>query len=276
MNQTLEAIKQLREKTGAGIMDCRRALESANGEINMAIAALKEQGFLQAQKRRDRETSEGRVFLKSNRHKAVLLQLACETDFVARNNRFIRLGEECLALAFDNSAAMEALSSRIEAAISRIKENIVLRSLKTLRATQDERIFTYVHGEGRICAALSLSVSDPVAWEHTELQKMATDLTLHVAAFGPVYLSRESVDARHLEEKKQEYLSDAKALGKPDRMVTEIVRGKMNKHLSEICLLDQGFIREEKSSVRQVLDRLRTSGGPDIQVRGFLYEHVGR
>lgn len=275
MSELVAAIKQLRENTGAGMMDCRRALESTGGDIDKAVVVLKEQGLLQARKRRDRETTEGRVFLKLNDEKAVLLHLACETDFVARNASFIRLGEECLSLAFEGSSGEEQLSALIDEAIGKIKENIVLRSLETLRANQEERLFAYVHGEGRIGAVIALLATDPATWDHEELRKLAADLVLHVAAFGPRYLSRDSVDSTYMEQKETEFLADARALGKPPEMIPGIVRGKMNKHLSRICLLEQAFIRDDTSSVEEVLRGLKDKGGPSVRVSGFLYQCVG-
>ena len=272
MSTIVEAIKELREKTGAGMMECRRAIEASGGNLDKAAALLKEQGLLQAQKRQDRETNEGRVFLKADQKKAVLLRLACETDFVARNAGFIQLGEECLALAFEGSAGEAELAPRIQEAVARTKENIVLRGLKTLSVTQEERLFTYVHGDGRIGVALGLSASDPSVWSRPEAQALTADLCLHVTAFGPLYLSRDSVDPVHLQQKEAELLADSKALGKPEGMLPGIVRGRMNKHLSKICLLEQGFIRDEKTTVGEVLKRC----GLGIQVKGFIYECVGK
>ncbi len=256
-------------------MDCRRALESTGGDIDKAVVVLKEQGLLQARERQDRETTEGRVFLKFNDEKAVLLHLACETDFVARNASFIRLGEKCLSLAFESSSVEEQLTALIDEAIGRIKENIVMRSLKTLRANQNERLFAYVHGEGRIGAVIALFAPDPATWDCEEPQKFAADLTLHVAAFGPLYLSRDSVDSTYMEQKETEFLADARALGKPSQIIPGIVRGKLNKHLSKICLLEQAFIRDETSSVEEVLRGLKDKGGPSVRVSGFLYQCVG-
>ncbi len=275
MSTIVESIKELREKTGAGMMDCRKALETAGGDRERAVIILKEQGLLHARKRQDRETKEGRIFLQADARKAVLLHLACETDFVARNALFIGLGEECLAPAFEGSADEKSLSPRITEAVGAIKENIVLRGLKTLRANPDERIFTYVHGEGRIGVALALAVSHPGMWDNPETAGLAADIALHIAAFGPRYLSRESVDPLYLRQKEAEFLSDVRALGKPEGMIQGIVRGKMNKHLSQVCLMEQGFIREETTSVRDVLARLRSNGGLDTKISGFIYERVG-
>lgn len=275
MSELAAAIKQLRENTGAGMMDCRRALESTGGDIDKAVVVLKEQGLLQARKRQDRETPEGRVFLKFDDEKAVLLHLACETDFVARNSSFIRLGEECLSLAFQGPSGEEQLSALIGEAIGQIKENIVLRSQKTLRINQEERLFAYVHGEGRIGAVIALLALDPATWDREDLQKFATDLLLHVAAFGPLYVSRDSVDSTYMQQKESEFLADARALGKPSEMIPGIVRGKVNKHLSKICLLEQAFIRDETSSVEQVLRSLKDRGGPSVRISGFLYQRVG-
>ncbi len=275
MKANVGAIKELREKTGAGVMDCRRALGMTSGNMDTAVAFLKEQGLLQAQRLQERTTNEGRVFLRADNRKAVLLRLGCETDFVARNEDFIRLGEECLDVAFMHPGCEAELSTRLLEIVRRTRENIVLRSLKVLLASQDERVYTYVHGEGRIGAAISLTVSSPASWDRPDLQELATDLALHVAAFGPLYLSRDTVDPRYLENKKAEFLADARTLGKPEHLIPAIANGKLNKHLSQICLLEQGFIRDEASSVGAVLAALKASGGPDVRMRAFAYERVG-
>lgn len=275
MSVNIAAIKELRENTGAGIMDCRRALEAADGDKDKAAAVLKEQGLSQARKRRDREANEGRVFLRTDRGKAVLLRLACETDFVARNADFVRLGEECLARAFDGSEGPGELSRLIEEAIGRIRENILLCNLKTLTTDRDERLFGYLHGEGRIGSVVRLSVNDSAAWERQEAVILATDLALHVAAFGPLFLTRDAVDPGYLAQKEAEFLSEARSLGKPEAMIAAIARGKMDKHLARICMLEQGFLRDETTSVEETLGRLRTQGGPDVRVTGFLHDRVG-
>ena len=130
--------------------------------------------------------------------------------------------------------------------------------------------------KGRIGAVIALLVTDPAAWDRDEVRKFATDLVLHVAAFGPLYLSRDSVEPTYMEKKETEFLADARALGKPSEMIPGIVRGKINKHLSKICLLEQAFIRDETSSVEEVLHRLKDKGGPSVRISGFLYQCVGR
>ncbi len=275
MKANVEAIKELREKTGAGVMDCRRALEMTSGSVDTAMALLKEQGILRAQGLQERTANEGRVFVRADNRKAVLLRLGCETDFVARSREFIRLGEECLDAAFLHPGCETELSSRLREVAGRTRENIVLHSLKTLLAGRDERVHTYVHGEGRIGVAVSLKVSPPESWDCPDVRKLAADLTLHVAAFGPLYLSRDAVDSSYGEHKKAEFLADARALGKPERMIPAIANGKLNKHLSQVCLMEQRFIREETSSVGAVLAALKAGGGPDVSVSAFAYERVG-
>lgn len=275
MEPLVAAIKQLREITGAGIMDCRKAVESTGGDIERAIAVLKERGLLHAQERKDRAANEGRVFLKADVRKAALLHLACETDFVARTESFARLGEECLAHVYDGSAGEAELAQLIQEAAGRIKENLVLRSVKILHARENERLFSYLHGEGRIGAAVCLFASDPTAWERPELESFANDLALHIAAFAPLYLSRDTVDPAYLEAKNAEFAADARALGKPDEMLPRIAHGKIEKHLFQVCLLEQGFIRNETSSVAQALGVLREQCGSEIRICGFLYTRVG-
>jgi elongation factor Ts len=144
-----------------------------------------------------------------------------------------------------------------------------------VEATQGEGVFTYVHGEGRIGAALVLATGGTIPWDRPELQELAANLTLHVAAFGPLYLSRAAVDPAYLEQKKAEYLADARTLGKPEGMVTRIAEGKLDKHLCRVCLLEQGYIRDESLSVGAMLSALKQRGGPDVAVKVFAYEKVG-
>ncbi len=275
MKVNVNAIKDLRERTGAGVMDCRRALETAGGDLDEALVLLKEQGLLQAQKLQERSTNEGRVFVRSNSVRGVVLRIGCETDFVARSEGFLRLGEQCLDLVFAGSKSEAALTPLLMEMASRARENIVLRGLKTVQAAQDERVFTYVHGEGRIAAALVLAFRGSSSWDSPDLRELAANLTLQVAAFGPLFLSRATVDSAYLEQKKAEFLAEAETLGKPERMLTSIAEGKLRKHLSRICLLDQAYIHDEGSSVGAVLAALKESGGPDVAVKAFAYERVG-
>ncbi len=275
MKANVEAIRDLRERTGAGVMECRRALETSAGDMDAALAFIKEQGLLRAQKLQERPTSEGRVFVRSDATKGVVLRIGCETDFVARSKEFLRLGEKCLDAALARSDCEAELSQLVLEAASRTRESVVLSALRTVQAGPGERVFTYVHGEGKIGVAIVLEMRGPASWEHRALQALATDLTLHVAAFGPRYLSRAAVDSAYLELKKAEFLADAQSLGKPKRMIDPIAAGKLNKHLSQVCLLEQAYIRDETISVEAMLSGLRDGGGPEVAVKAFAYERVG-
>jgi elongation factor Ts len=275
MKVNIHAIKELRERTGAGVIDCRTALETTEGDLDAALVLLKEQGLLQAQKLQKRTTNEGRVFVRSNNVSGAVLRLACETDFVARSEVFLRVGEQCLDMVLAHPGCQNELPPLLLEASSRTHENVVLCGLKTVQAARDERIFTYMHGEGRIGVALVLAIHDSPSWDRPDVQELAADLTLQVAAFGPLYLSRDTVDSVYLEQKKAEYIADARALGKPERMIAPIADGKLNKHLSQICLLEQGYIRDEGANVRTVLSALKDAGGPEVTVKAFAYERVG-
>lgn len=280
MSTLVTAIRELRERTGAGMMDCRIALETSGGAMNRAIAFLRERGVLEARRRESREAKEGRVFLRADHRKALLLRVACETDFVARNADFVRLGESWLSVAFESSATEEELMALIRRDAAKFHEKVVLQNLKALSADENERLFTYLHGEGRIGSVVRLkssaaaSSSSPDVWNSPDVRKLAGDLTLHVAAFSPLFLTLESVDREYRRQKEAEFLADATAIGKPADMLHAIVSGKVVKHLSRICLLEQAFIREETATVGEVVGRLSGSG-TDIHVTGFLYDRVG-
>lgn len=276
MNVTASQIRELRELTGAGMMDCKRALERAEGDRAKAAAILKELGLVQMKKREDREVSEGRVFVRSTGTSCVIVRLACETDFVAKTKEFIGLGEACLdiASAGDGTAAEERLTSLIAGTALKIREHIRLESVRSLHAGPGELISSYVHGEGRIGVAVRASVPADGTRERPEIQELMADLALHAAAFAPAYLSREEIDPEVLESKAREYAEDIRALGKPEAMLDGIVNGKLEKFTRRVSFLEQPFIRDEKRTVAEVLAETEAAAGTALSLTGFLYESV--
>jgi elongation factor Ts len=276
MEISMTSLKALRERTGAGIMDCKRALEGSAGDFEVAAAALKKLSEEQAQKREDREAREGRVFVRTTEGRSVIVNIACETDFVARNEDFIKLGADCLDAAFasgegDHRAEMEGL---IGAAAMRIREKIALRGMKALRAGADETLRSYVHGEGRIGVTVRLRSSGQAVFSLPEIRELASDLALHAAAFAPAFLSRSDVDPEFIEAKKAEYENEVRASGKKDSMVAGIVRGKQDKLLKKLCFLDQAFIKDESKTVGEAIAMAGRAAGQAVELSGYVYEGV--
>ncbi len=277
MEVTASDVKKLRDKTGAGMLDCKKALVEAGGDFAKAEKILKELGLAAAAKRSGRATNEGRVFSRVTDRAAGLLELSCETDFVARNEDFIKFGNDLVATVIDKNLAEETeeLKTQVAEVISRIKENITLRRFKILPISEGETVVDYIHGEGSIGVLVKMSADRPAILADERVRNLAFDIALHVAAYNPAYLSKETVDPGYLKEQEEIFTKQAQSLGKPENVLVGIVKGKINKHLSEICLLQQAFVKDDKQSVSQVLDKISKEVDGTIRITDFLYYRVG-
>ena len=270
-------VKQLRDKTGAGMMECKKALVEADGDFKKAEKILKELGLAAAAKRSGRATEEGRIFTLINDSKAALLEMGCETDFVARNTDFIKYGNKILAMIAaegltETNAEIDAL---VAEAVSKIKENINVSRFVFTPIADNEMCVDYVHGEGSIGVVVKLGLEKPELKNNDKVKEFAFDTALHIAAYNPLYLDKDSVDPDYLKEQEEIFTAQAKNLGKPENVLQGIIKGKLSKHLSEICLLNQGFVKEEKKSVAQVAQEISKEAGGTVTVKGYYYYAVG-
>ncbi len=270
-------VKKLRDKTGAGMMDCKKALVDAGGDFAKAEKLLKEQGLAAAAKRSDRATNEGRVFTKITDGKAGALELSCETDFVARNENFVNSGNELLdAIVADNlSEITPELDEKVKLVISKIKENISIKRFKVLDVAENDVCVDYIHGEGGIGVLVKISADSKEAAENPKVKEFAFDCALHIAAYSPMFLSRETVGADYLKEQEEIFTKQAENLDKPANVLQGIVKGKINKLYSQICLLDQPFVKDDKNSVEKVMNALAKEIGSKLTLVDFVYFRVG-
>jgi len=273
-------VKNLRDKTGAGMMDCKKALVEAGGDFAKAEKILKGLGLAAAAKRAGRATNEGRIFISKNSQKAVVLELSCETDFVAKNDDFKALGNELCAKIIEKSISSPGedndLETSIKNTIGKIKENIMLKRFKVLETDDNELFSDYIHGEGRIGVLVKLSSADVSLKENESVKELAFNLALHVAAFAPLFISSANVPESYKKEQEEIFWKQAKALGKPENVLEGIVKGKMKKHFSEICFLEQNYVKDEKMKVQQVLDNMSKEIGSTISFVDFIYYKVGQ
>ena len=271
-------VKRLREKTGAGMMDCKKALVEAAGDATKAEKILKELGLAAAAKRGGRATNEGRVFTHVGDGRAAIVEIACETDFVARNNDFVSLGTGIATdMAASGKPALDpSYALMVQDASTMIKENMAIRRGEILEADSGELISDYIHGEsGRIGVLVKIRVGDPARAADDLVKAFAFDVALHVAAFRPTFLSVETADPSYVREQEEIFVTQAKALGKPENVTKGIAAGKLKKHLAEICLLEQGFVKDEKQSVAEVARNIGTEIGSGLEVVAFVYYMVG-
>lgn len=262
---TPKAVQELREKTGVGMMDCKRALEEAGGDMEEAVKILRKKGIATAAKKSARAASEGLVesHLSADGRTGALLEVNCETDFVAKTDDFKDLtADVCAQVAKTNPADVEALLDQPSAKDStqKVKDLIVVKVAKLGENIQLRRFVRY-HGEGALVASyihaggkigVLLECDAPVATE--ELKAVAKDLCMQVAAAAPRFVSRQEVTPDVLESEKEIYRAQVLAQGKPENIVDKIVEGKMNKYYEEACLLEQAFVKDSTLSVQKHLD----------------------
>lgn len=270
-------VKTLRDKTGAGMMECKKALVESDGDFARAEKILKELGLAAAAKRSGRATNEGRVFTLVTDSRAAILELGCETDFVARNKEFIESGENIIRKITQDGITEKTpeLDALVTDVVSKIKENITIARFRTMAVADNELAVDYIHGEGNIGVLVKFALEKPELADLPRVKEITFDVALHIAAYNPLYLDKDAVDPAYLKEQEDIFTAQAKNLDKPDNVVQGIVKGKLNKHLSEICLLNQGFVKEEKKSVSQVMDEVSKDVGGKISIKEYVYYAVG-
>ncbi|MDR1898477.1 MAG: translation elongation factor Ts [Treponema sp.] len=276
-------VKKLRDITGAGPMECKKALIDSNGDFAAAEKLLKEKGLAAVEKRSGRATNEGKVFVKigGDGKQAVLVELASETDFVARNPEFIALGGAIADRALEKGIGepVEELSAMVTDLATRIRENMSLKRLRLVKAGADEYLCSYVHGDGNIGVVVKFGAGRPGFFEDEEAKNFAFTFALHIAAFNPLALDRGKVDQDFLREQEEIFRKqteqDEKMQGKPAGVIENILKGKVNKYLAEICLMEQGYVKDEKFTVAQALEDFGKKAGAKMTINEYVYFKVG-
>lgn len=274
-------IKNLREKTGAGMMDCKKALVEAEGDFDLAERKLKEWGLAGVAKRSGRATNEGRVFFAVSDAAIALVEVACETDFVCRNDDFIAGGRKMATLSLEKgySGPAPELEDIVKDLASVIKENITLKRVKLVKAGQGEYLHSYEHGEGKLGVVVKVKSDKPEAFKTPAVIEFVHDLALHVAAFRPMFVDQSRIGQDWVKEQeeifKKQVEGDEKMAGKPAKVVEGILAGKLKKLMSEICLVDQGFVKDEKQPVKAVLAAVGKAAGATLSIVDYEYMKVG-
>lgn len=247
---TAADVKALREKTGAGMMECKKALTECNGDIAEAEKSLKEKGLAAMAKRSERATSEGRLFIRQDVNKIAVIELTCETDFVAKNADFIAVGEKMLDVTLAKGyTKVEAEHEEIlEPLKVSIRENMKIAKVEVFDVPATASAAYYVHSDFKTGAVVIIDGSTADA-----VKTFAKDCCLHIAAFTPSYTSKKDVPQSYIDEQKEIFKAqmdqDEKMAGKPENVKEGILQGKINKHLAEICFEDQMFVKDDKKTV---------------------------
>jgi elongation factor Ts len=276
-------VKKLRDKTGAGPMECKNALVSTNGDFAAAEKILKEKGLAALEKRVGRATNEGKVFvkIKGDGSAAILVELVAETDFVARNPDFIELGKTIADKALEKgiSAPNDELNGLVTELATKIRENMGLKRLCLVKANPNEYLTQYIHGDDKIGVVVKCESDKPEIFKTDDVKTFIHSLALHIAAFNPAAINRDKIDQNWLKEEEEilrkQMEQDEKLKGKPENVLKGILQGKINKYLSEICFLEQGYVKDEKLTVAKAIDECAKKAGAKLTVNDYVYYKVG-
>ncbi|MEK7139185.1 MAG: translation elongation factor Ts [Patescibacteria group bacterium] len=242
---TLETIKQLRERTGAGMVDCQKALAATNGDMTAAIDQLRKQGLEKAGKKAERSTAEGVIAVAKNAAAVAVVGLACETDFVARNADFVvaaqTLSDQLLASG-DVAAFSPVANQKITGELMvKIGENMKLACADYVTGAN---VGSYLHSNQKIAAVVALSGGSA---------DLAADLAMHVAASAPQYLAGADVPAEVVAKEREIYAEQMAGENKPAEVLVKIIDGKLNKFYAEVCLVKQPFVKDDSQTIEQLL-----------------------
>ncbi|ANZ33527.1 translation elongation factor Ts [Staphylococcus carnosus] len=270
---TAKLVKELRERTGAGMMDCKKALEATDGDIEKAIDYLREKGIAKAAKKADRIAAEGMTHVEVEGNDAVIVEINAETDFVARNEGFQELVKELAkhiletkpesvdALMETKMSTGETVKERINEAISTIGEKLSLRRFAIRTKGDNDSFGAYLHMGGRIGVLTVVEGSTD--------EEAAKDVAMHIAAINPKYVSSDQVSQEELAHEKEVLKQQALNEGKPEKIVEKMVEGRLRKYLQEICAVDQNFVKDPDVTVEQFL---QSKGG---KLTDFVRYEVG-
>jgi elongation factor Ts len=258
MNITADSVKQLRERTGAGMMECKKALVETQGNLDAAAELMRKTGLAKADKKATRVAAEGTVAVERDGNSAVLVEINSETDFVARSDEFLAFARDVARAALEKAPAdlnallavrhgAASLDDQRRALVAKIGENISIR--RFVRVTAPGALGTYIHG-GRIGSLVALQGGD---------EALAKDLAMHVAAANPAYIDANGVPAAVLDKEREILAEQTKAEKKPPEIIAKMVEGRLRKFLAEITLVGQPFVKDEDTTVEKLLKKANAS-----------------
>jgi len=279
-------VKELRERTSAGMMDCKRALEACEGDMEKAIEYLREKGLAAAAKKAGRVAKQGLIVGKVEGKQASLIEVNCETDFVAKNDDFqIWVNELALLIIEKQITQVEDLlvqphaqgtvQSELTNKIATIGENMGIRRLAYYSVEPNSLVDLYIHGGGKIGVLIELSLSDAKCINHDQVKELIHDLALQIAASRALFITSEEVSADLIAKEREIYLAQAINEGKPANIAERMVEGRIRKFFEEICLLNQAFVKDSDLTIAKLLTKVGKEVGCNISVKSFTRFEIG-
>lgn len=284
---TAALIKELRETSGAGMLDCKKALAENDGDLQAAVDWLRKKGLASAAKKAGRVAAEGLVGMATSGTEAAIVEVNSETDFVARNDQFQSFVKECATLAVSAKGDIDALKTtafpgsdkdvagQLTAMVGTIGENMNLRRSASL-SVEKGLVAGYLHnkiadGLGKIAVLVALESDADAA----VLEALGKQVAMHVAAVNPQFLSIADVDADSLERERKVLTEQAKASGKPDNIIEKMVEGRLRKYYEEVVLEEQIYVMDNESKVKKVIEAAAKEAGTSIKLAGFIRFGLG-
>ena len=278
-------VKELREKTGAGMMDCKKALTESEGDMEAAVDYLRKKGLAAAAKKASRVAAEGLIAAVVEGNVGVLVEINCETDFVARNEDFKTfVNQVANHLITSNASDVEtlkaetlagkAISEHVQELTLKIGEKIDVRRFQKRTLSGEGKLGSYVHG-GKIGVLVDVTSDKAEATKTSEFEELVNDLCLHVAAADPKFMKADEIDEDF--KKREADIAEAQliAQGKPENMIPNIIKGKLAKLASEVCLLEQKFVKDQDLSISKLLKQVGDKVGATFTVNGFEKINLG-
>ena len=268
MEITASLVKELRERTGAGMMDCKAALKDANGDIESAIEIMRKSGAAKAAKKAGRIAAEGIISIKQKENNIVMIEVNCETDFVAKDDNFLSFSEAIVDVIMehdvndiDNLLKLNCENQTIEEVtqqlVTKIGEKVTIRRFE--KCSIKNQVGIYLHGT-RIGVVVEIEGGD---------QELAKDIAMHIAASKPLYINEDNVSKEVLDKEREIYAAQAKESGKPEEIIKKMVDGRIKKYIKEITLLGQPFVKDPDQSIEGILKLA------EANVRSFIRYEVG-
>lgn len=272
-----QMVKELREKTGAGMMDCKKALVEVDGDMEKAVDWLRQKGMAKAAKKSDRATCEGLVTsaVSADGKHIAMSSLMCETDFVARGDQFQNMAKRVAEAVLEHNPADAAgldgiVGDEVKQLIASVGENMRLGKFARHSTTADtEAVGQYIHNNGKIGVLVFLTCGKAASVNTPEVKELAKNLAMQVAATNPMALDPSSLDAAAVEREREVYRQKALEEGKPANIVDKIAEGAVKKFQKEVCLLEQPYIRDDKKTVADVVRETAKAVNDTITVTGF-------
>jgi elongation factor Ts len=273
---TAAIVKELRDKTNAGMMDCKKVLTETNGDIEASIKLLRERGIAKAGAKADRAANEGIITARVNpaATTGILLELNCETDFVSKNENFQAFVHEISdALAVQHGEYN--IGDTVKAKVVEVGENLQFRKYIRFDAAPGGVIGSYIHMGGKVGVLIEVGTTQPATADSPVFRELVKDLTLHIAACAPKGLSREDISEAIIENEKDIFRARLIAEGKPAAMLENIIKGQLAKFFAESCFLEQGFVKDTDITVAKLLAAKGTELGDTLSVTRFVRFGLG-